>query len=193
MASNPPTRFLIFLDIRNIFNEISRERALYIINTHFPHLSHIANTLLIHSTTCYYLTPNGRWISFQQEEGIPQWCSLRPVLAVFFLNLVIRKLDEDLRKRAAARKVNKILLDDQEGGITNLLVFVDDLNAVVPHQYCLYYCNTFKLLVNYFSLQFRTDKSKILTSTNDHSSIAHLPRESKTTLTAYLKEYTMGT
>ena len=35
-VTNPPTRCLISLDIRNMFNEISRERALDIIDTHFP-------------------------------------------------------------------------------------------------------------------------------------------------------------
>ena len=51
MKNNPPSRCLISMDIRNMFNEISRERALDIINTHFPQLSQIAKTLLSEPTT----------------------------------------------------------------------------------------------------------------------------------------------
>ena len=148
-----------------MFNEISRERALDILHTHFPQLSHIANILLSEPTTCHYMEPNGRWSQFQQEEGLPQGCPFSPVLAALVLNILIKELDLKLRSRAAKRKQNKTLLDDNEGGITNLLAFVDDLNAVVPIEDSLFYCKTFTQLANNLGLRIREDKSIILTST----------------------------
>ena len=64
-----------------------------------------------------------------------------------------------------------IPLDDKEGGVTNLLAFVDDLNAVVPYEDCLYYCNTFKQLAKELGPGLREGKSIILTSTNSTSLI----------------------
>ena len=143
MVTNPPIRSLISLDIRNMFNEISRERELDIINTYFLHLSHIANILLLQSTTCYYMIPNGKWRSFEQKECHPQGFPFSPVIAALVLNLVVTKLDKHLRGKSQVRKLQQILLDDREGRITNLLAFVDDLNTVVSHQDCMFYCNTF--------------------------------------------------
>ena len=179
---NPPTRCLISLDIRNMFNEISRERAIEIISTHFPHLTHTVNLLLSDPTTCWYLTPSGEWKSSQQKEGLPQGCPFSPVLATLVLHIIISKLDKKLRARAIARKIKHILLDDKEGGITNLLAYMDDLNAVVPHQDALFYCDTFKKLANDLGLRLREDKSIILTSTNDQSPLDYLPTLSRSTL-----------
>ena len=90
-----------------MFNEISRERALDILHTHFPQLSHIANILLSEPTTCHYMEPDGRWSQFQQEEGLLQGCPFSPVLAALILNIIIKELDGKLRSRAAKRKQNK--------------------------------------------------------------------------------------
>ena len=87
--TNPPTRCLVSLDIQNMFNEISRERALDNINTHFPQLSQIAKTLLSEPTTCHYMEPNGEWSHFQQEEGLPQGCPFSPVFAALGLYTII--------------------------------------------------------------------------------------------------------
>lgn len=46
-----PIRFLVLLDIIIMFNEISREQVLDIINKHFPHLADIVNNLLKDTTT----------------------------------------------------------------------------------------------------------------------------------------------
>ena len=109
MQHNPPSPCLISMDRQNMFNKISRERALDIINTHFPQLSQIANTLLAKPTTCHYMEPNGEWSHFQQGEGLPQGCPFSPVLAALVLNIIIKNLDKQIRARAAQRKHNKKL------------------------------------------------------------------------------------
>ena len=82
------------------------------------------------------------------------------------------------------------MLDDKEGGITNLLAFVDDLNAVVPHGDVIFYCDTFKKLANELGLRIREDKSIILTSTNNTSPIKHLPSKIQQTPKECLNKYT---
>lgn len=85
---------------------------------------------------------DGEWRSFHQEEGLPQGCPFSPVIATLVLHLIIYKIDKLLRTRAISRKQYKILLD--KGRITNLMAYMDDINAVVPHQDAMIYCNTFK-------------------------------------------------
>ena len=138
------------------------------------------------------MEPNGEWSHFQQEEGLPQGCPFSPVLAALVLNIIIKELDTRLRARAAQRKQNKNKLDDGEGGITNLLAFVDDLNAVVPIEDSLFYCTTFTQLANNLGLRIREDKSVILTSTNGISPIPHLKTESKNILNECIQTFTAG-
>ena len=139
------------------------------------------------------MEPNGRWSQSQQEEGLPQGCPFSPVLAALVLNILIKELDLKLRSRAAKRKQNKILLDDNEGGITNLLAFVDDLNTVVPIEDSLFYCKTFTQLANNLGLRIREDKSIILTSTNNTSPQPFLPMASNIILNECMNTYTKGT
>ena len=162
-----------------MFNEISRERAMDIIKANFPHLTGISELLLNNPTECHYLKPNGDWEYFEQEEGLPQGCPFSPVFASLVLNTIIKSLDDSLKQRAKIRKRNKIFLDDGEGGMTNLLAYVDDLNAVVPHEDCLHYCQEFERLTNELGLQVKKEKSIILTTTSNKSIIKLLNNENK--------------
>ena len=76
-----------------MFNEISREEALNIINTHFPHLIGVTLLLMNDPTVCYFLNPDGTWKLFLQEEGIPQDCPCSPVFAALVLHTIMKKLD----------------------------------------------------------------------------------------------------
>ena len=51
-------------------------------------------------------------------------------------------------KRVKNRKMNNIKLDDNEGGITNLLVFVDDLTAIVSFEHSLFFVRNLRGSVN---------------------------------------------
>ena len=175
-----------------MFNEIPRERALDIINTHFQNIADLANLLLSEPTTCSYRDPNGEWKSFQQDEGLPRGCAFSPVLAALVLNTIITKLDKLLIERAQQRKSKKITVDDKKVEITNLIAFVDDLNTVVPHKDALFYCGTFKNLANELGLRIREDKSVILASTNNTSPMKCLPSKSQQTLQECLNKYTNG-
>ena len=174
---NPPTRCLISLDISNMFNEISRQKAMEIINIHFPHLSNYTNLLLQDPTHCWYLLPNGGWQFFEQEEGLPQGCPFSPVFAALVLHTIIQPIDKMLRKRAATRLKNKITGDDNKGGITNLLAYVDDLNCVIPHEDVYFFCNTFQKLATQIGLRLNEKKSVILTTTSGKSVLQYLPND----------------
>ena len=120
MDINPPTRCLISLDITNMFNEISRTKAMEIIDEHFTHLSAYTKLLLNEPTQCWYLLPDGNWNFFHQEEGLPQGCPFSPVFAALVLNTIIKPIDKQLRQRAHQTKLKGNPGDDNNGGITNL-------------------------------------------------------------------------
>ena len=110
----------------------------------------------------YYQLPNGGWDYFGQHEGLPQGCSFSLIFTALVPNKIISKLDEKLRKRAKERKHKAILFDDKEGGLTNLLAYVDDLNVVVPHEDCLFICQELKRLADEIGLQINPEKLKSL-------------------------------
>ena len=190
IAHNPPTRCVVSLDISNMFNEISREKAMDIITKHFPHLKEYTNLLIGEPTQCWYLQPDGKWKFFNQEEGLPQGCPFSPVFAALVLHSIIKPLDDLLRERALKRKEQNILGDDTEGGITNLLAYVDDLNAVIPLCDALFFCNTFSRMAKNLGLRLNKDKSKILTSTTSTSPMKHFNKHIQNELTTCLKDFT---
>jgi hypothetical protein len=144
IKKTPPTRCLISLDITNMFNEVSRQKAMEIIDTHFKHLSPYTKLLLQDPTQCWYLLPDGNWSFFTQNEGLPQGCLFSPVFAALVLNTIIKPIDKKLRARANERKLNGNLGDDKKGGITNLLAYVDDLNCVIPIEDSLFFAKNSK-------------------------------------------------
>lgn len=103
-----------------MFNEISRQRAMQIIDEHFPHLSNVTSLLLAEPTKCYYILPNGEWKHFNQEEGLLQGFPFSPVFAALILHSIISKIDTSLRDRARKGKAQGILLDDKKGEISQI-------------------------------------------------------------------------
>ena len=90
-----------------MFNEISREEAMNIINTHFPHISNVASSLINYPTVCYYLNPDGTWKHFLKDEELPQGYPFSPVFAALVIHTVMNKLDKQLKKehKSANQKI----------------------------------------------------------------------------------------
>ena len=79
---------------------------------------------------------------------------------------IIKPIDIELKKRAKERQKNGQLGDDKNGGITNLVAYVDDLNCVIPYEDAYFFCIKFKELAINIGLRLNNKKSSILTSTN---------------------------
>ena len=127
-----------------MFNKLFQEEAMSIIDTHFPHLGKFTSLLINNPTVSYYYKPDWTWKHFLQEEGWPQGFPFSPVFSALVLHTIIHELYKQLRKRAQIHKLKNVYLDDKEGGTTNLLVYINDLNAVVPHKDRLFYYTQLK-------------------------------------------------
>ena len=69
------------------------------------------------------------------------------------------------------------------------MAYVDDLNAVVPYKDCFFYCSEFKRLANNMGLRINTEKSKIMTSTNNISPLNFMSKRRRENLQSCLKKF----
>jgi len=65
------------------------------------------------------------------EEGTSQGCPLSPLSASFVVARLLEPIDCLLRERAATRLTNGDTGDDGQGGVSQLLSFVDDISSCV--------------------------------------------------------------
>ena len=77
----------------------------------------------------YYLMETGT--SLTRMKGYHKGAPSAQFLQHWFYT-IIEPIDKSLRERAHYRKLQGNLGDDKNGDITNLLVYVDDLNCVIP-------------------------------------------------------------
>jgi rRNA-processing protein FCF1 len=106
------------------------------------------------------------------------------------LNTIIKPIDKLLRQRAKTRLNQGRLGDDNNGGITNLLAYVDDLNCVIPHEDTYFFCKTFETLANNIGLRLNNNKSTILTNISNKSIIPLLSNDNKIIIKKSLREFT---
>ena len=126
-----------------------------IIDKHFTHLSPYTKLLLNDPTQCWFLLPDGNWIYFNQNNGLPQGHPFSPVFAALVLHAIIEPIDK------YNRKWRRILGDDKNRGITNLLAYVNDLNCVILLEYSLFFCQEFQKLANNIGLKLNYKKLNI--------------------------------
>ena len=129
-----PTRAAIFLDLKNMFNNILRERLMHIIAERFPELINIANLFYASPGKVHYRWDDGSWRTISMMEGVTQGCPLSCLFAALVLDSVLRPIDTHLRLRAQARLLRGDVGDDGYGSITHILAFVDDASTVIPHE-----------------------------------------------------------
>jgi hypothetical protein len=166
-----PTRALVSLDIRNMFNAVSRHKLREIIATDFPHLQPIADSL--YKTTHYakYKNLDGQWETIEVEEGFTQGCPFSPLFAGLVLTHILTKVNAELLTRAENRKCNDIYLDDGHGGEPIIMAYVDDTNCLLPIEDVEFFLDRFKYYGEPLGAVMNTDKTRILTSTNGSSTI----------------------
>ena len=77
-TSKLPTRAVLFLDIANMFNAISRDACRSVLQSHpvFKTLLPLFDLLYKDPNVCWYQQPDGTFASFLQHEGFAQGCPI---------------------------------------------------------------------------------------------------------------------
>jgi len=105
------------------------------------------------------------------EEGSSQGCPLSPILAALVVVRLLKPIDQSLRQRALQRLEAGILHDDNYGGRTHLLGFIDDISTLVPLEDLLFLCEQFQQRGIPLGCFINPGKTRILTATNGISPI----------------------
>ena len=166
-----PTRAALFIDLTNMFNQVSREELFNIIHTHFPELTPLTTLIYDSPSHVHYKWNSTSWKSLPMQEGVNQGCPLSSTFAALILNRVLQPLDDILRKRAQARLLNGDPGDDGFGSITHLFAWVDDISATVPHNDIATFLHHLNELGHQRGCHINPHKSRILTSCNNNSII----------------------
>ncbi|MGH7973966.1 MAG: hypothetical protein ACREBR_00470, partial [bacterium] len=165
MRTNPPTRALLQLDLRNMFNSVSRKKARQMIRLHFPQLLGLFDLMYLLPAQVWFQLPNGEWNNFLQIEGFPQGCPLSPFFAALVLHCILLPLDTELRSRASNRLYNGDPGDDGFGSLTDLFAFLDDTSSVVPFGDLLFLLRRFVEMGHPLGCHLAQGKCTILSST----------------------------
>ena len=178
-----PTRAALFIDLTNMFNNVSREELFDIINTHFPELTALTTLIYNVPATVHFKYNNTSWKNISMQEGVNQGCPLSSTFAALVMNRVLQPLDTILRKRAQDRLRAGNVGDNGFGSITHLFAWVDDISATVPHEDI----TTFLHHLDHFGRErgcyIKPHKSRILTSCNNTSIIPRLQNDNPTLAT----------
>ena len=98
-----PTRALVSLDIRNMFNEISRQKLREIIEKKYPELQSFADLLYEQNGKTGVKMADGSWNYIPVQEGFSQGCPMSPVFAALVLGELLQEMDTHFRLKAASR------------------------------------------------------------------------------------------
>jgi len=175
-----PTRALVSLDIKNMFNAVSRHKLREIIATEFPHLAPIANSLYKDTHQAMYKALDNNWQTIVVEEGFTQGCPFSPLFAGIVLTHILKKISVKLEKRANQRLTEGREMDDNKGGQALITAYVDDTNCLVPLEDVQFLLQQFEQIGVPLGAVMNTDKTRILTSTNSESIVPMLRQENPT-------------
>ena len=184
MRKNPPTRCLLLLDFKNMFNNCSRDVALKKIEQLYPHLLPFIKTLYDNSTIVWVRKEDGTMTKIYQLEGFAQGCPLAPILSAIVLQELLIPLQKELDERALERKMDpKCQDDDNNGSATNVMAYLDDTTAAATLEDAEFIIDYMETHGPPLGCILRPDKCKILTSTNGLSPLLFLPDAQQKSLT----------
>ncbi|KAL7503585.1 hypothetical protein ACHAXN_002323, partial [Cyclotella atomus] len=112
-----PTRALVSLDIKNMFNAVSRERLREIIAEHFPTLKPFADLIYDRKGKTFVQKEDGSWVIIEVNKGFSQGCPASPAFAAIILHDILSKIQPELECRAAHRALNNDKGDDSLGSL----------------------------------------------------------------------------
>ena len=166
-----PTRALISLDIKNMFNAMSRQKLRQILERDFPELSPLADMLYKEAGHQMVRKADGTWVAIPVEEGFSKGCPFSPIFAAIVLNHILRKVHRDLMLKAVKRMADNNPHDDGMGGIAIIMAYVDDTNILIPLEDVEDFMESFDKNGGELGARLNLDKTKILTSTSNAQSI----------------------
>jgi hypothetical protein len=164
-----PTRALVSLDIKNMFNAVSRERLREIISEKFPTLEAYADLIYDGAGETFVRLENGEWTVIPVTEGFSQGCPASPVFAALVLHDILSKIQPELQARAEQRKANGDPGDDKFGSIGFSIGYVDDVNAMLHHLDVDFFLKRFVELGKPLGAILNTDKTRIMTTASNVS------------------------
>ena len=167
-----PTRALVSLDIRNMFNAISRHKLREIVREEFPRLTAFVDCLYEEQGKSIVKMDDGEWEEIPVCEGFSQGCPLSPILAAIVLNHILKHVDSVLTRRASTR--SKSQSDDGTGGLAIIMAYVDDANFLVPLEDVKPLLEAFKEVAEPLGAKMNEEKTRILTSTSGKSILDQL-------------------
>ena len=171
---NTPSRATVFFDLTNQFNSVSREAFFDVIAGSFPEILPLTSLFYNDAGTVHHKWADGSWRTLLMEEGVSQGCPLSPIFASLVVARLLQPLDDLLKSRASARLLAGNVGDDDNGGITHLLGYVDDVSACVPLEDLHFLCNNFASIGAPLGCFVNPMKTRILTSTSGHSPLPAL-------------------
>jgi hypothetical protein len=171
LLGDSPTRCLISLDLRNMFNEISRDDILDIIAIAFPEFLPLATMLYNECGDVWLKLDTNEWTAISMEEGANQGCPPSSTFAALVLHTVIAPIATSLHQRAAARLASGDPGDDGLGGVSDPMAYVDDKNICIYLPDVSFFFSEFQCLAPSKGLLLNSFKTRILTSTSGESAI----------------------
>jgi hypothetical protein len=171
LRGTSPSRCLVSLNLKNMFNEISREKIFEIIAEHFPELLPLTSMLYNETGEVWLRMADGSWTTIDMVEGTNQGCPLSSTLAAIVLHSVIAPIADLLQQRAAARLAQGNPGDDGHGGVSVPMGYVDDKNVCLYIEDVHFFLSEFQSRAAPAGMFLNTNKTRILTSTNGTSAI----------------------
>jgi hypothetical protein len=163
------THAAIFFNLTNQFNSISRSKFFNVIAEHFPKLLPLTTLFYSNANTVHHKWSNGTWRQLLMEEGVTQGCPLSPLFASFVVACLLEPINALLRAQAAEQLALGNPGNDNYGGITHLLSYVDNISTCIYFPNLKFFCNTLKTNGTALGCFVNTTKARILTSCNGTS------------------------
>ena len=176
-----PSRCYISLDLKNMFNELSREKIFEVVSTKYPELLPLVSMLYCTPGSVFFKMDDGQWHTESMKEGVNQGCPLSSTLAALILNEILVPLTAKLKARAKERLRNNNPGDDGLGGETDPMAYIDDCGASVYVEDVWPFLEEFNRLGTPLGCHLNYDKTRIMTSTNGTSEDAAITKYSKST------------
>ena len=172
-----PSRVLLSLDIVNMFNELSREEIFVIIERDFPDLLPLVRMLYNEPGQAWLRTEDGTWTSIGINEGLNQGCPLSSILAALVLHSILDPITKKLHARACDRRFKLRPMDDNIGGESTPVSFVDDCNIAIHVEDLFFFFVEWHKLAPQRGVKLNVTKTSIMTSTNGHSALPSIARD----------------